>query len=113
MYPENVTKREIFEKNLEREGLQLESEEIQNMNFVKIHAPNEVLRAYCDLLKIKLPIKEVNYEECFYNKFMRSLSYATLKVVHHQITFNFLFWYGKQNNAFIFTAAHVFVSSNC
>ena len=50
-----------FEKNLEREGLQLEYEppERNGLCFLKIHAPREVLRRYAEILKLRLPMKEV------------------------------------------------------
>ncbi|WAR07941.1 ANO1-like protein [Mya arenaria] len=55
--------RENFEKNLVEEGLQLEydnevggSEE--NVKFVKVHAPYEVLTRYAEILKIKMKMKK-------------------------------------------------------
>ncbi|XP_043284882.1 anoctamin-4-like [Venturia canescens] len=53
--------REIFEKNLESEGLMLEYEppEPSGLRFIKIHAPQEVLRRYSEILKLRLPMKEV------------------------------------------------------
>ncbi|XP_037109413.1 anoctamin-5 isoform X2 [Syngnathus acus] len=55
-------KRELFEANLQKAGLQLETEhksesEDGNTYFVKIHAPWEVLATYADVLKIKVPFK--------------------------------------------------------
>lgn len=54
-------KRAIFEENLRNEGLELESEEIDgDLFFVKIHAPLEVLRRYSEILKLRMPMKEVS-----------------------------------------------------
>ncbi|XP_076467087.1 anoctamin-1-like isoform X3 [Babylonia areolata] len=51
--------RELFEKNLCREGLQLEYDKRgEETHFAKVHAPYEVLRRYADILKIRLPMKE-------------------------------------------------------
>lgn len=55
----NVLKRATFEKNLQLEGLQLENEVVDNIRFVKIHATNEVLRRYAEILKLRMPMKEV------------------------------------------------------
>ncbi|XP_076445347.1 anoctamin-1-like isoform X2 [Babylonia areolata] len=51
--------RELFEDNLRMEGLHLEYDRRgDEIHFVKIHAPYEVLRRYADILKIRLPVKE-------------------------------------------------------
>jgi len=54
-------RRRIFERNLEEEGLILEREKMDGNehNFVKIHAPIEVLKRYSEILKIRMPMKEV------------------------------------------------------
>lgn len=53
-------KRAIFEENLRNEGLELETEqEGGDLHFVKIHAPLEVLRRYSEILKLRMPMKEV------------------------------------------------------
>lgn len=53
-------KRSLFEENLRNEGLELEPEDIEeDLHFVKIHAPLEVLRRYAEILKLRLPMKEV------------------------------------------------------
>lgn len=57
----NVKKRQIFENNLEAVGLLLEREENQRIHFVKIHVPREVLCQYAEILKLRLPIKDVSY----------------------------------------------------
>ncbi|XP_055909970.1 anoctamin-5 isoform X2 [Eupeodes corollae] len=54
---DNEIKRNIFEANLENEGLQLERDKTQRVYFVKIHAPLEVLCRNSEILKIKLPMK--------------------------------------------------------
>lgn len=54
-------KREVFEENLLQEGLELERYVIdEEIHFVKIHAPLEVLRRYAEILKLRLPMKEVS-----------------------------------------------------
>lgn len=52
-------KRSIFEENLKNEGLELEYESVENLHFVKIHVPIEVLRRYAEILKLRMPMKEV------------------------------------------------------
>ncbi|KRX16830.1 Anoctamin-3, partial [Trichinella nelsoni] len=56
-------KREIFEKNLQDEGLKLtytteEAPDGTSLNFVHIHAPWEVLCKRAEMLKLRMPIKE-------------------------------------------------------
>lgn len=54
-------KREIFEENLLKEGLELETYVIdEEIHFIKVHAPLEVLRRYAEILKLRLPMKEVS-----------------------------------------------------
>lgn len=57
----NVERRRIFEKNLEKEGVQLEYEQAESngLHFIKIHAPKEVLRRYAEILKLRLPMREL------------------------------------------------------
>ncbi|KAK6634066.1 hypothetical protein RUM44_004674 [Polyplax serrata] len=56
----NVEKRRVFEENLRNEGLELENEnEVDGLYFVKIHAPLEVLRRYSEILKLRMPMKEI------------------------------------------------------
>uniref|UniRef100_A0A671UHQ3 Anoctamin n=1 Tax=Sparus aurata TaxID=8175 RepID=A0A671UHQ3_SPAAU len=57
-------RRKLYEANLEKVGLELETEDkmVRASNdgktyFVKIHAPWEVLATYADVLKIKVPFK--------------------------------------------------------
>ncbi|CAG9825058.1 unnamed protein product [Phaedon cochleariae] len=58
--PEAYMKRQIFEMNLLKEGLEIEYEaqEPNGLNFVKIHAPKEILRRYSEILKLRMPMKE-------------------------------------------------------
>lgn len=55
----NCTKRAIYEDNLVNEGLELERESIERIHFTKIHTPIEVLRRYSEILKLRMPMKEV------------------------------------------------------
>ncbi|XP_034540974.1 anoctamin-5 [Notolabrus celidotus] len=55
-------KRDVYETNLQKFGLELETEDKTESDdgktyFVKIHAPWEVLATYADVLKIKVPFK--------------------------------------------------------
>ncbi|XP_066593714.1 anoctamin-1 isoform X1 [Prorops nasuta] len=54
-------RRKIFEKNLMKEGLKLEYEKTEpnGLCFLKIHAPIQVLRRYAEILKLRLPMKEL------------------------------------------------------
>ncbi|KAH8318896.1 hypothetical protein KR074_011515 [Drosophila pseudoananassae] len=55
---ENTEKRRVFEANLISQGLEVESIEKDQICFVKIHAPLEVLRRYAEILKLRMPMKE-------------------------------------------------------
>ncbi|XP_030746412.1 anoctamin-1-like isoform X2 [Sitophilus oryzae] len=59
--PVAYSKRQIFESNLVKEGLEIEYEpqETSGLNFIKIHAPREVLRRYSEILKLRMPMKEI------------------------------------------------------
>lgn len=64
----NCTKRAIFEDNLVNEGLELERETVDNIYFTKIHAPLEVLRRYSEILKLRMPMKEVSLHQINFDK---------------------------------------------
>jgi hypothetical protein len=57
----SVDRRRIFEYNLEKEGLILTREKLSSkeLHFIKIHAPQEVLVRYAEILRLQMPIKEV------------------------------------------------------
>ncbi|CAG0884101.1 unnamed protein product [Darwinula stevensoni] len=57
----HVQRREVFEKNLEEEGLELEFEDNveSQLRFIKVHAPWEVLTRYAEILKLKMPMREL------------------------------------------------------
>lgn len=46
---------------MEAEGLQLECEQVESngLHFIKIHATKEVLRRYAEILKLRLPMREI------------------------------------------------------
>lgn len=58
---EHNKKRNVFEENLMKEGLHIEKDEFENfqIHFVKIHVPLYVLKRYSELLKFKIPLKNV------------------------------------------------------
>lgn len=47
---------------MEKEGLELEYEQVETngLHFIKIHAPKTVLRRYAEILKLRLPMKEMS-----------------------------------------------------
>lgn len=55
-------KRAIFEENLFTEGLELEKESFELLHFTKIHVTIEVLRRYSEILKLRMPMKDVSLE---------------------------------------------------
>ncbi|XP_037816445.1 anoctamin-3-like isoform X1 [Lucilia sericata] len=64
---DHVKKRHIFERNLAKEGLQVELDFTQCIHFIKIHAPLEVLYSYAEILKIKMPMKKLPGQEFLYD----------------------------------------------
>lgn len=55
-----LMKRKVFEENLQLEGLELERKTVDDeIVFVKIHTPLEVLRRYAEILNLRMPLKEV------------------------------------------------------
>lgn len=63
----NRTKRSIFEANLIRDGLELERESIEELHFIKIHAPMQILRNYSEILKLRMPMKVVCQNTLIYS----------------------------------------------
>ncbi|XP_058804828.1 anoctamin-4-like isoform X2 [Phymastichus coffea] len=59
----NAQKRELFERSLLEQGLQLEYEENRHLCFVKIYASKEVLCRYCEIMKLRMPIKPLPDEK--------------------------------------------------
>ncbi|XP_061396870.1 anoctamin-2-like [Musca vetustissima] len=70
-------KRHIFEMNLIAEGLEIERacKEKEQIYFVKVHAPLEVLRRYAEILKLRMPMKELKCNVKLLSKYSR-LRYA-------------------------------------
>ncbi|CAK9298486.1 unnamed protein product [Gordionus sp. m RMFG-2023] len=92
-------RRLIFEKNLVKEGLQLEKtdarENSQGLIYLKIHAPFEVLCKYAQLMNIKMPIKEDNFLiqvskfwKYFHNPFALSKKYKPKEMHYFTCVFN-------------------------
>ena len=71
----NGKKREFFRKNLEKEGLQTEEETSQKIHFVKIHVPYDVLRRYCEIMKMKMPTKKIKDQEHLVKKRRKIVEY--------------------------------------
>ncbi|KAL7288575.1 hypothetical protein TKK_0017314 [Trichogramma kaykai] len=55
-------RRAQFESSLLEQGLQLEYEQTGSLGFVKIYAPEEVLCRYCEIMKLRMPIKPLPNE---------------------------------------------------
>jgi hypothetical protein len=56
-------KRTFFESQL-ADDLELEIEEAEEgsaLTFVKIHVPKDVLKKYAEILKVRMPMKEVSW----------------------------------------------------
>jgi hypothetical protein len=60
-------KREIFERHLVEEGLMLEQEKNLSLHFIKIHAPDEVLGRYAEILKLRMPMRKVVYHSSYFS----------------------------------------------
>lgn len=92
----NCTKRAIFEDNLVNEGLELERESIDQFNFTKIHTPIEVLRRYSEILKLRMPMKEVICE-CTHRHTNNWHIFCTNSLIvfnqHHSIFFSVIMFY--------------------
>ncbi|KAG8227803.1 hypothetical protein J437_LFUL006217 [Ladona fulva] len=83
----NAEKRRVFERNLALEGLELEPELEESTTlglcFMKIHAPKDVLRRYSEILKLRLPMKEVPNSDIKMdrrNPFYNATMYLTEKI---------------------------------
>uniref|UniRef100_A0A1B6D2F2 Anoctamin n=2 Tax=Clastoptera arizonana TaxID=38151 RepID=A0A1B6D2F2_9HEMI len=65
-----IEKRNVYEKNLIDEGLEIEYDTSDDgvLNFIKLHAPLEVLRRYSEILKLRMPMKEELYTSNKQNK---------------------------------------------
>ena len=53
------SKRVLFEKKLEREGLIIDRERYGHLICIKLKAPPNVLKKYCEIMKFRMPIREV------------------------------------------------------
>ncbi|XP_025200148.1 anoctamin-1 isoform X2 [Melanaphis sacchari] len=51
-------RRSAFEERIKEQGLLLEEDVVGGLTFVKVHAPIPVLRRYCEILKLRMPMKE-------------------------------------------------------
>ncbi|XP_034487339.1 anoctamin-1 isoform X2 [Drosophila innubila] len=76
---ENTEKRRVFQENLIHQGLEVELSQKEQIYFVKIHAPLEVLRRYAEILKLRMPMKEIPGLSAV-NRSTRSV-YSSLKTV--------------------------------
>ncbi|XP_034936380.1 anoctamin-5-like isoform X2 [Chelonus insularis] len=59
----HAERRQEFESALNDQGLELEYEHNGPLCFIKIHAPQEVLCRYSEIMKLKLPIKAISLKE--------------------------------------------------
>ena len=61
-------KRQNFERNLSQEGLILskDMDEQSGLMFVKLYAPDEVLKRYAEILKFRLPMKTVRCQTTYW-----------------------------------------------
>ncbi|XP_072511793.1 anoctamin-4 isoform X5 [Notamacropus eugenii] len=74
-------KREVFERNIRAEGLQMEKESSvinSDIIFVKLHAPWEVLGRYAEVMNVRMPFSFIIHnKDTFFNNATRS------RIVHH------------------------------
>ncbi|XP_050545540.1 anoctamin-1 [Daktulosphaira vitifoliae] len=56
-------RRSAFEERMKEQGLLLEEDVIGGLTFVKVHAPVPVLRRYCEILKLRMPMNECTFHE--------------------------------------------------
>ncbi|XP_035907417.1 anoctamin-4 isoform X3 [Anopheles stephensi] len=81
-------KRAIYQRNLENEGLQIETENCQRIHFVKIHVPEQVLSHYCEIMKMQMPMKKLDNQDKI---IMRDFSIqSTLVRLFRRPLFNFV-----------------------
>ncbi|XP_050085558.1 anoctamin-5-like isoform X3 [Anopheles aquasalis] len=81
-------KRMVYQRNLEREGLQIETECCQRIHFVKIHVPAQVLSHYCEIMKMQMPMKKLANQDKI---IMRDFSIqSTLVKLFRRPMFNFV-----------------------
>ncbi|XP_033619757.1 anoctamin-4 isoform X4 [Fukomys damarensis] len=77
-------KREVFERNIRAEGLQMEKESSlinSDIIFVKLHAPWEVLGRYAEQMNVRMPFRRKIYYLPRRYKFMSSF------IIHNKDTF--------------------------
>lgn len=58
-HEDHELKRRYFEKSLLSSGLILSHEKDEHLNFVKIGAPKNVLCHFCEILKMRMPMKKI------------------------------------------------------
>ncbi|XP_062591688.1 anoctamin-1-like isoform X2 [Saccostrea cucullata] len=65
--------RAIFEENLKQEGLELEKDEKEGeeIHYLKVHAPYEVLTRYAEILKVRMPVKKSMDLEKIHEKYAK------------------------------------------
>ncbi|XP_041782218.1 anoctamin-2-like isoform X2 [Anopheles merus] len=81
-------RRAIYQRNLESEGLQIETENCQRIHFVKIHVPENVLSHYCEIMKMQMPMKKLENQDKI---IMRDFSIqSTLVRLFRRPLFNFV-----------------------
>ncbi|XP_049545393.1 anoctamin-5-like isoform X3 [Anopheles darlingi] len=81
-------KRMVYQRNLEQEGLQIETESCQRIHFVKIHVPDQVLSHYCEIMKMQMPMKKLANQDKI---IMRDFSIqSTLVKLFRRPMFNFV-----------------------
>ncbi|RZF41208.1 hypothetical protein LSTR_LSTR011589 [Laodelphax striatellus] len=80
-------KRETFERNLKEEGLILEYEFNNRLNFVKIHAPREVLKRYCEILKLRMRMKDFPEKDELFGPHMDLMNEVTSFISKNFLSF--------------------------
>ncbi|KAK7571958.1 hypothetical protein V9T40_014430 [Parthenolecanium corni] len=82
------TIRAIFENNLRLTGVVLEKEIVNSLTFIKINVPPTVLKTYCELLKMKMPLREEKSVKLYPEEFnvMGSMKTACKKLIRYCVT---------------------------